>query len=175
MRVAVLGGGNGAYAGAADLSAQGHEVRLWRRNADALAPVRDAGMITLKDAAGSRAVQIACVTGDIGEAVRGAEVIFMPDPAFTQPDNARRLAPHLADGRAVFLAPGTFGSYLMTKTLLESAGKVVVRAGFGPRYAAMGLYDWRGRDMAEYQRALVGRYVALFRHLGLLAPPGAPR
>jgi len=38
-----------------------------------------------------------------------------------------------------------------------------------------GLYDWRGRDMAAYRRALAGRYVALFRHLGLLAPPGAPR
>ena len=34
-----------------------------------------------------------------------------------------------------------------------------------------GLYDWRGRDLAEYQRDLVGRYVALFRHLGLLRPP----
>jgi 3-hydroxybutyryl-CoA dehydrogenase len=101
-----------------------------------------------------------------------------------------------------------------------------VRAGFGPRYAAMGLcefidwggldilfyasssmaraldapryeppaivrrlmaegkrgaregeglYDWRGRDMTQYQRDLMGRYVALFRHLGLLARPGAAR
>jgi 3-hydroxybutyryl-CoA dehydrogenase len=31
-----------------------------------------------------------------------------------------------------------------------------------------GLYDWRGRDLGAYQRDLVGRYVALFRHLGLL-------
>jgi 3-hydroxybutyryl-CoA dehydrogenase len=31
-----------------------------------------------------------------------------------------------------------------------------------------GLYDWRGKDVAAYQRDLVGRYVALFRHLGLL-------
>jgi 3-hydroxybutyryl-CoA dehydrogenase len=34
-----------------------------------------------------------------------------------------------------------------------------------------GLYDWRGRDLGEYQRELVGRYVALFRHLGLLRRP----
>ena len=34
-----------------------------------------------------------------------------------------------------------------------------------------GLYDWRGRDLGAYQRDLVGRYVALFRHLGLLRPP----
>jgi len=39
MKIAVLGGGHGAYAAAADLSEQGHEVRLWRRNAAALSPV----------------------------------------------------------------------------------------------------------------------------------------
>lgn len=36
-----------------------------------------------------------------------------------------------------------------------------------------GLSDWRGRDMAAYQRELVGRFVALFAHLKLLPPPGA--
>ena len=101
-----------------------------------------------------------------------------------------------------------------------------VRAGFGPRYAAMGLcefidyggldilyyasssmaraldapryeppaivrrlmqegkrgaregqglYDWRSRDLAAFQRELVGRYVELFRHLKLLPPPGTIR
>ena len=152
-------------------------------------------------------------------------------------------------------------TYEKTRSLLESAGKVVVRcapspgfivprlqaaamneaarlveegvatpedidkavrAGFGPRYTAMGLcefidyggldilyyasssmaraldaprydppalirrlmqegkrgaregeglYDWRGRDLPAYQRELVGRFVALFRHLALLHPP----
>ena len=47
---------------------------------------------------------------------------------------------------------------------LMEAGKRGAREG-------QGLYDWRGRDLAGYQRELVGRYVALFRHLGLLRPP----
>jgi len=34
-----------------------------------------------------------------------------------------------------------------------------------------GLYDWRGRDLPAYQRELLGRFVALFRHLKLLRPP----
>jgi 3-hydroxybutyryl-CoA dehydrogenase len=34
-----------------------------------------------------------------------------------------------------------------------------------------GLYDWRGRDLAAYQKDLLGRYVSLFRHLGMLRPP----
>jgi 3-hydroxybutyryl-CoA dehydrogenase len=36
-----------------------------------------------------------------------------------------------------------------------------------------GLADWRGRDLAAYQKALIGRFVALFAHLKLLPPPGA--
>ena len=38
-----------------------------------------------------------------------------------------------------------------------------------------GFYEWRGRDLGAYQRELVGRFVALFRHLGMLPPPGLPR
>jgi 3-hydroxybutyryl-CoA dehydrogenase len=38
-----------------------------------------------------------------------------------------------------------------------------------------GFHDWRGRDLAAYQRELVGRFVALFAHLRLLPPPGGNR
>jgi 3-hydroxybutyryl-CoA dehydrogenase len=38
-----------------------------------------------------------------------------------------------------------------------------------------GLYDWRGRDLAAYQRELVGRFVRLFGDLRLLPPPGPSR
>ena len=111
MRIAVLGGGNGASAAAADLTAKGHEVRWWRRNAAALR-----SRITLKDADGERQIALnACP--DLGEAVRGAELVFMPDPAFTQEDNAARLAGKLTRDQVVFLAPGTFGSYVLGKTV----------------------------------------------------------
>ncbi|HJS38083.1 MAG TPA: NAD/NADP octopine/nopaline dehydrogenase family protein, partial [Burkholderiales bacterium] len=112
MRIAVLGGGNGALAAAADLTEKGHEVRWWRRNAQALRAV-----INLEDAAGIREIRVARMCADIGEAVRGAELVFLPDPAFTQADNARRLAPHLADGQVVFLAPGSFGAYAMREAM----------------------------------------------------------
>lgn len=174
------------------------------------------------------------------------------NPAFLIP--LVEVSPAKATAEATFVA---------TKALLESAGKVVVRcapspgfivprlqaaamneaarlveegvatpedidravrAGFGPRYTAMGmcefidyggldilyyasksmaqaleapryeppaivarlmregkrgaregqgLSDWRGRDMAAYQRELLGRFVALFAQLELLPPPGA--
>jgi 3-hydroxybutyryl-CoA dehydrogenase len=34
-----------------------------------------------------------------------------------------------------------------------------------------GFYDWRGRDLAAYQRELVARFVELFRYLDMLRPP----
>lgn len=115
MRIAVLGGGHGCYAAAADLAEQGHEVRLWRRDAAALAPVIGAGRIVLKDYRGRREIAIALAAADIGAAVRGAELILVPTPAFSQTDIARAMAPHLADGQVVFLPPGTFGSVVMAR------------------------------------------------------------
>jgi 3-hydroxybutyryl-CoA dehydrogenase len=51
----------------------------------------------------------------------------------------------------------------LVKKLMEE-GKRGAREG-------QGLYDWRGRDLAAYQTDLLGRYVSLFRFLGMLPPP----
>ena len=118
MRIAVIGGGHGCYAAAADLSEQGHEVRLWRRSVADFGPVLKDQALTLIDAArGSRAVPLALVTADIAAALEGAELILSLLPATAQMETASRLAPHLTDGDVVFLAPGTFGSYAMTREL----------------------------------------------------------
>ena len=152
MKIAVLGGGNGAYAAAADLTQNGHEVRFWRRDAEAL---RKSKTITLKDAEGERSVSIASSSPDIGEALRGAELVFMPDPAFTQADNARRLAPHLSAGQVVFLAPGTFGSYMMTQ-IIRDAGN---RAEFA--FAETGTLPWLTRKHGPTTAAITARATRL--------------
>src|SRR6187401_707117 len=121
MRIAVLGGGHGCYAAAADMSEAGHEVRLWRRDAAALAPVVETGTIGLIDANGSRDVGIAMATADIGAALAGAELVVVPSPAIAQEDIARAMAPHLVDGQVVFLPPGTFGSFVMAR-IVRAAG-----------------------------------------------------
>ena len=144
MKIAVLGGGNGACAAAADLTEQGHEVRWWRRNSAALA-----SRLVLKDAEGERPVEVARPCADIGEAVRGAELIFMPDPAFTQEENAARLAPHLAGDQVVFLAPGTFGSYLMRSRI----GKGV--------FAETGTLPWLTRRHGPNTAAITARATRL--------------
>jgi opine dehydrogenase len=59
------------------------------------------------------------VTQDLGEALKGAQVILSPSPAFSQEDIARHMGPYLEDDQIVFLSPGSMGSYLIAKTLQD--------------------------------------------------------
>jgi len=115
LKIAVLGGGNGSLAAAADLAEAGHEVRLWRRDRAGLQALADAGGLTLKDASGTRRVPLSLATPDIAEALRGAALVVAASPATAQADIARAMAPHLEDGQVVFLPPGTFGSFVMCR------------------------------------------------------------
>ncbi|MSQ71492.1 MAG: glycerol-3-phosphate dehydrogenase [Betaproteobacteria bacterium] len=129
MKIAVLGGGNGCYAAAAELSEKGHEVRFWRRDAAAFGPVLESRTITVKDFRGRREVTLALATADIGAALRDAQLIVVPTPAFAQADIARAMAPHVSDGQVVYLPPGTFGSYVMSRALRDAGSRAEVSIG----------------------------------------------
>ena len=126
MRIAVLGGGHGCYAAAADLAEAGHEVRLWRRDAAALAPLVESRALVLVDERGRREVAFAGASADIGAALAGAELIVLPTPALAQTDIAEAMAPHLRDGQVVFLAPGTFGSVDMAREVRAPGARAEV-------------------------------------------------
>ncbi len=155
MEIAVLGGGNGCFAAAADLSERGHRVRYWRRDADALAPLLDTGCMTIKDFQSERDVPIALPTSDLGQAMNGAELIVIPLPAFAQEDLAIRMAPHLSDGQVIFLPPGTFGSYVM----LSAARKAGCRADVA--FAETGTLPWLVRKHGENTVAITTRATRL--------------
>lgn len=144
MRIAVLGGGHGAYAAAADLTEQGHEVRHWRRNAAELS-----SKITLIDEKGSRPVTVNSAKR-IEDAVGRAELILIPGPATAQMDIARAMAPHVQDGQVVFLPPGTFGSYAMAQ---------VVKAKL--LWAETGTLPWLARKRGPSEVAITIRAVRL--------------
>ncbi|MCW5774750.1 MAG: NAD/NADP octopine/nopaline dehydrogenase family protein, partial [Rhodospirillaceae bacterium] len=128
MEVAVLGGGHGCYAAAADLSEAGHRVRFWRRDAAAFAPVLETGKVAVKDVKGRREVAIALPTTDLAAAVAGAALIVIPLPATAQPGLFAALAPLLADGQVVYMPPGTFGSYLLVKAMRDAGNRAKVSA-----------------------------------------------
>ncbi len=126
MDIAVIGGGHGAYAAAASLTEQGHRVRLWRRDAEAFAPVLEHGAITVLDRKGQRDVPLHLATVDLAKAVDGVPLIVIPLPATTHRQLAPQLAPHLKDGQVVYLTPGTFGSYVFAKAMADCGNEADV-------------------------------------------------
>jgi len=155
MKIAVLGGGHGCYAAAADLSEAGHEVRLWRRDAAALSAVQTAGSIRLKDGEGERDVPIALATEDMGAALRNAELVVVPVPAIAQADIARAMAPHLVHGQVVFLPPGTFGSVVMAGLVREAGSRADVA------WAETGTLPYLARKHGEREVNLTIRAIRL--------------
>ena len=152
MKIAVLGGGNGSFAAAGDLALQGHEVRLWRRDAEAVAAHRAVGSaITVKDFAGRHEVKLALITTEMAEAISGAALILCPAPATAQHDIARALAPHLTDGQVVFLPPGTFGSVIFAKAAYEAGNKAKVA------FAETGTLPWLTRKHGSHEVAITIR------------------
>ena len=152
MKIAVLGGGNGSFAAAGDFALQGHDVRLWRRDASMVAEHRGSGSrIVLKDAHGRHDVQLSLVTTDMSEAVRGAELILCPAPAFAQSEIADLLAPHLEDRQVIFLPPATFGSMIFAKA--------AHRVGNGAKavFAETGTLPWLARKHGRFEVAITVR------------------
>src|SRR5438093_165554 len=111
--------------------------------------------LSLKDGDGERRIELASVSPDIAASLRGVGLVFMPDPAFTQLDNARRVAPHLADGQVVFFAPGTFGSYIVAQCVRQSGRRADVA------YAETGTLPWLARKHGPTTAAITARATRL--------------
>jgi opine dehydrogenase len=152
LKIAVLGGGNGSFAAAGDFAIQGHEVRLWRRDAEMVRKHRAAGgRIAVKDARGRHDVALALVTTDIAAAIAEVELILCPAPAFAQAEIAALLAPHLADGQVVFLPPATFGSYIFAKAAHDADNHARVA------FAETGTLPWLTRKHGPFEVAITIR------------------
>lgn len=153
MEIAVLGGGNGSLAAAADLTEQGHAVRLWRR--DPVMAAATPNPITLKDHTGARPVTISLITADVAKALDGAQLIVCPVPATAHEDIAAALAPHLAHNQVVFLPPGTFGSYMMAKAMKDAGNTADVS------FAETGTLPWLTRKHGDDTIAITTRATRL--------------
>jgi opine dehydrogenase len=108
MRVAVFGAGNGGVASAFDFAQHGHDVSLYAPEAygENVVAVAAAGGITASgDLEGFAAVRYA--GHDAGKAMEGAELVVLVGPAYATDSLAADAAPHLADGMAVLVCPGS--------------------------------------------------------------------
>jgi len=143
MEIAVIGGGHGCYAAAAEFADKGHSVRLWRKNGEAFKPVLDKGTITLTDHQGTRDVSVQLPTTDLKEALSGAELVIIPLPCTTHLALAEEIAPHFEDGQVVYIPPATFGTYIFAKALAKSGNTAKVA------FAETGTLPYLARKQAE--------------------------
>ena len=120
MNVAVLGAGNGGQTMAADLTLQGHRVSLYEMPefAGPLQTLFKNKVITLSGFLEGRA-EIHCMTTDLAEAIRDADIIFIPLPASAHRNYANALADHVKDGQVIVLMPGTLGSLTFKRIFKE--------------------------------------------------------
>jgi opine dehydrogenase len=108
MRVAVLGAGNGGLASAFDFAQHGHEVALYSEPAhgeNVVAVERAGGITSSGDLEGFGPVRYA--GHDAAEALAGAELVVLVGPAYSTEPLATAAKPHLTEGMAVLICPGS--------------------------------------------------------------------
>lgn len=128
--VAVLGGGNGGHAAAADLALRGFEVHLFESESFKahMREVFDTQTIELQGACGSGTAHIAMVTSDLAQAIQDVQCILVAVPAFAHSAYAEMLAEVVQPGQIVLVMPGTFGSLIFWKKFVETGIKDVLVA-----------------------------------------------
>jgi len=122
--IAVLGGGNGGHAMAADLTLRGFKVKFYEmpefeenvKKVLATKRIRVTG-ITQAEA------KLFDATTDIHQAIDGCALVFITVPAFAHKDYARLLAPLLKKKHTIVLWPGTFGSLEFKKILFDNGNE----------------------------------------------------
>jgi opine dehydrogenase len=113
MKVSILGAGAGGAAAVAELTRAGHEVVLWNRSAETLAPFQALGGVRYAGVLGEGIARPRLITAELATAIEGADAAVVTLPTFSHAPVARALA---AAGwpanRPVVLNPGHTGGAL---------------------------------------------------------------
>ncbi len=122
-RVTVLGGGNTAFALAADLALRGHQVLLWEHPdfAETVEPIRERRVIHLAGTEKAGAASLTGVTTDAAEALTWSDALLAAVPSYAHAAFADQLVPHLRPGHLLALLPGNLGT-LAFAGALRAAG-----------------------------------------------------
>jgi opine dehydrogenase len=110
--VAILGGGNGGHAVAANLALAGFKVNFFEfpKFAGSLEKVLRTKEIQIEGVSVDGVAKLNLATTDIQQAIKEAEVIFVITPAFGHKPMAELCAPFVRDGQIIVLMPGSGGS-----------------------------------------------------------------
>jgi len=140
--VAVLGGGHGAHAMAADLVSRGFSVNMFEmpRFRDGLRELFD-GRVVRATGVIQGSFTLDKVTSDIDEAIDGVRFILVVTPAFAHAEYARLLRGRVKPDQVVVVYPGAFAGMLF-RTVLGDDCPVVAEVNNLP-------YDTRLTGPAE--------------------------
>lgn len=127
--VAVLGGGNGAHALAADLTNRGYLVNMYempkfKKN---MAKVFETKTITSIGAI-EGTFQLNMVTDDIDEAIKDVRYIVILTPAFAHVDYAKLLKGKVTSEQVIVTIPGAFASLKIKNVIGEDDCPILVDA-----------------------------------------------
>jgi opine dehydrogenase len=119
--LAILGGGNTAFAAAANLTLAGHAITLCELPAFRymVEPILESRQITLGGVARCGTAHLHAVTTDFAEALAVNDLVLLIVPAYAHKPFAEACAPHLRPGQMVVLMPGTLGSLEFARILRE--------------------------------------------------------
>ena len=110
--IAVLGGGNGGHAVAANLSLSVFKVNFFElpKFAGSFEKVLRTREIRIEGVSIDGVAKLNLATIDIQQAIKDAEVIFVVTPAFGHKAMAEVCAPFVQDGQIIALMPGSGGT-----------------------------------------------------------------
>lgn len=119
MKIAVLGAGNGGQAIAGYLGLSGFDVGLYDIDESKIAELHEKGGIRLEGRI-SGFGRVNCITTNIEEVVKGAEIIMVTTVANAHRVVAKSLAPYIEEGQVIILNPGrTCGALVFKQTLTD--------------------------------------------------------
>ncbi len=123
-KITILGGGNGGFAAAADLTLRGFEVTLYEdpKFAASIAGIRETGVIHLQGVGPVGDAKLKLVTTDLAEALADTDLVMPVSPAFAQEAVAKSLVPHVREGMVICLLPGSCGGGLVYGKVFHDAG-----------------------------------------------------
>ncbi len=123
--VAVLGGGAGARAVAADLAMQGCSVRLWDLPpfVGGLEPLRRNPMLSVTGTVEGE-IELALVTDDLARACAGARLIAVVTQSLAHAEIGRALAQVVEPDQIVLVNPGSTGGALELAREITDGGNV---------------------------------------------------
>ncbi len=126
--VTVLGGGNTAFAVAANLSLGGWSVTLCEipSFAHTVEPIRRSREIALDGVAQRGTARLFHVTTDFAEGLADNGLVLLIVPAYAHRPFAEACAAHLRQGQVVVLTPGTLGSLEFARVVQMHRGVDIV-------------------------------------------------